>query len=90
MRNAGADRVSGAEGGGPVRAAEHRVRRRRRINEIVQGERGVTAGNALRLGKLFGMQAKFWMNPQSHYDLEVAKDAIAGKPDNEVEVLKAP
>ena len=29
------------------------------------------------------------MNLQSHYDLEVAKDAIAGKLENEVEVLKA-
>jgi addiction module HigA family antidote len=61
----------------------------RRINEIVQGKRGVTADTALRLGKFFGMEAQFWMNLQSHYDLEVAKDAIAGKLDNEVEVLKA-
>jgi addiction module HigA family antidote len=61
----------------------------RRINEIVQGKRGITADTALRLGKFFGMEAQFWMNLQSHYDLEVAKDAIAGKLDHEVEVLKA-
>ena len=61
----------------------------RRINEIVQGKRAITADTALRLGKLFGMEAQFWMNMQSHYDLEVAKDAIAGKLDREVEVLKA-
>lgn len=61
----------------------------RRINEIVQGKRGITADTALRLGKFFGMEAEFWMNLQSHYDLEVAKDAIAGKLDREVEVLKA-
>jgi len=61
----------------------------RRINEIVQGERGITADTALRLGKFFAMEAQFWMNLQSHYDLEVAKDAIAGKLDNEVEVLNA-
>jgi addiction module HigA family antidote len=61
----------------------------RRINEIVQGKRGITADTALRLGKFFGTEAQFWMNLQSHYDLEVAKDAIAGKLDNEVEVLKA-
>ena len=61
----------------------------RRINEIVQGKRGITADTALRLGKFFGMEAQFWMNLQSHYDLEVAKDTIAGKLDNEVEVLKA-
>ena len=61
----------------------------RRINEIVQGKRAITADTALRLGKFFGMEAQFWMNLQSHYDLEVAKDAIAGKLDREVEVLRA-
>ena len=60
----------------------------RRINEIVQGKRGITADTALRLGKFFGMEAQFWMNLQSHYDLEIAKDAIADKLDREVEVLK--
>jgi antitoxin HigA-1 len=61
----------------------------RRINEIVQGKRGITADTALRLGKFFRMEAQFWMNLQSHYDLEVARDAIAGKLDNEIEVLKS-
>ena len=61
----------------------------RRINEIVQGKRSITADTALRLGKFFGMEAQFWMNLQSHYDLEVARDAIAGKLDREVVVLKA-
>ena len=53
----------------------------RRIREIVNGKRGVTAGTALRLGKFFGMEAQYWMNLQLHYDLEVAKEAIAGKLD---------
>ncbi len=35
------------------------------------------------------MEAQFWMNLQSHNDLVVAKDAIAGKLESEVEVLKA-
>ena len=61
----------------------------RRINEIVQGKRSITADTALRLGKFFSMDAQFWMNLQSHYDLEIAKDAIAGKLDREVEVLKS-
>src|ERR1043166_5631723 len=61
----------------------------RRINEIVQGKRGITADTALRLGKFFSMEAQFWMNLQSHYDLEVARDAIAGKLDHEVEVMNA-
>jgi addiction module HigA family antidote len=61
----------------------------RRINEIVQGKRGITADTALRLGKFFAMEAQFWMNLQSHYDLEVAKDAMSEKLDREVQVLKA-
>jgi len=61
----------------------------RLINEIVQGKRSITADTALRLGKFFGMEPQFWMNLQSHYDLEVARDAMAGKLDREVEVLKA-
>ncbi len=50
--------------------------------------RSITADTALRLGKFFGMEAQFWMNLRSHYDLEGAKDAIAGKLDREVELLK--
>lgn len=65
------------------------VRSARRINEIVQGKRSITADTALRLGKFFSMEPQFWMNLQSHYDLEIAKDAIAGKLDREVEVLKS-
>ena len=53
----------------------------RRINEIVHGKRGITADTALRLGKFFGMEAQFWMNLQSHYDQEVAKEVIAEKLD---------
>ncbi len=61
----------------------------RRINEIVQGKRGITADTALRLAKFFAMEAQFWMNLQLHYDLEVAKESMAGKLEREVEVLKA-
>ena len=61
----------------------------RRVNEIVLGKRGITADTALRLGKFFGMEAQFWMNLQSHYDLEVAKDAMAGRLEREVEALQA-
>ena len=60
----------------------------RRINEIVHGKRSITADTALRLGRFFGMESQFWMNLQSHYDLEIAKDAIAGRLNREVEVLK--
>jgi antitoxin HigA-1 len=42
----------------------------RRINEIVKGERAITADTALRLGRYFKMSAQFWLNLQSHYELE--------------------
>ncbi len=45
----------------------------RRINQIVHGKRAITADTALRLGIFFGMEEAFWLNLQSHYDLEVAR-----------------
>ncbi|WP_257158776.1 HigA family addiction module antitoxin [Corynebacterium cystitidis] len=53
----------------------------RRINEIVHGKRRITADTALRLGRYFGMTAQFWINLQSHYDLEVEGEAIADQLD---------
>ncbi len=49
----------------------------RRINEIVHGKRGVTADTALRLAKYFGTSAQFWLNLQTHYDLDLAEDRTA-------------
>lgn len=40
-----------------------------RINEIVNGKRGVTPSTALRLAKFFGMTPNFWMNLQLRWDL---------------------
>lgn len=48
----------------------------RRINEIVQGKRAITADTALRLARFFGTSAEVWMNLQALYDLETAKDAL--------------
>ncbi len=45
-----------------------------RISEIVNERRGITADTALRLGRYFRMTPEFWMNLQSHYDLESARD----------------
>ncbi len=49
-----------------------------RINEIVRGRRGITAGTALRLAKYFGTDARSWMNLQTHYELALAETAAAG------------
>jgi addiction module HigA family antidote len=51
----------------------------RRINEIVHGTRAITADTALRMGLAFGMEAQFWLNLQSRYDLEKASDALSDK-----------
>ena len=58
----------------------------RRINEIVHGKRGVTADTALRLGRFFGMEAQFWMNLQTRYDLETTREALADRLEQEVRV----
>ena len=42
----------------------------RRINEIVKGQRAITADTALRLGRYFRMAPEFWLNLQTHHDLE--------------------
>jgi len=41
-----------------------------RISEIIHGKRSITADTAIRLGRYFQMEAKFWMNLQASYDLE--------------------
>lgn len=59
----------------------------RRINEIVHGQRAITADTALRLARYFGTSERFWMNLQSRYDLEVQKDNLRGRLSKEVVVL---
>lgn len=46
-----------------------------RINEIVRGRRGITAGTALRLARYFNTDAQSWMNLQSQYELALAARA---------------
>ena len=52
-----------------------------RVNELVNGKRGVTPGTALRLAKYFGNTPAFWMNLQLRWDLYHAQQ-------NEAEVLR--
>jgi antitoxin HigA-1 len=49
-----------------------------RITQILSGTRSITGDTALRLGHFFGMNAQFWLNLQSNYDLRSAQ-AKAGK-----------
>lgn len=45
-----------------------------RVSAIVAGSRSITGETALRLARYFGTTAEYWINMQSHYDLEVARD----------------
>src|SRR5512136_2192086 len=56
-----------------------------RVNEIVNGRRGITASTALRLAKFFGGSADFWLNVQLRWDLYFARQAET----NELEAIKS-
>jgi addiction module HigA family antidote len=45
-----------------------------RLYQLLAGKRNVTADTALRLSQYFGMSADFWMNLQSAYELDLARE----------------
>jgi addiction module HigA family antidote len=59
-----------------------------RLNEIVRGNRGITADTALRLARFFGTSAEFWLNLQSLYDLRMAELKAGRKIARDVKPLK--
>ncbi len=78
---------------GPLEISQYRLAKdvsvpARRINEIVQGKRGISADTALRLARYFGTSERFWINLQSHYDLELQKDKLGPRLKKEVTELK--
>lgn len=60
-----------------------------RINDLAHGRRAMTADTALRLARFFAMEARFWMNLQTRYDLERTADALADRLDREVRPFAA-
>ena len=48
----------------------------KRISEIIHGKRAISVDTALRFSKLFGNSAEFWLNIQSHYDLEQKRHSL--------------
>ena len=56
-----------------------------RIAEIVHERRGITPDTALRLGRYFNTSARFWLNAQGAYDLEVAQDELQITVEREVQ-----
>lgn len=59
----------------------------RRINEIIHGQRSITADTALRLARYFGTSERFWLNLQSRYDLELHKMELGDRLEKEVKIL---
>ena len=55
----------------------------------MKGQRAITADTALRLGRYFGMSPEFWLNLQTHYDLEQEQERLADRLDKEVKALAA-
>lgn len=47
-----------------------------RVTEIVHERRGITSDTALRLGRYFNTSARFWLNAQAAYDLELAEEEL--------------
>ncbi len=45
-----------------------------RLYQLLAGKRSITADTALRLGRYFGMSADFWMNLQTAYELDLARE----------------
>jgi addiction module HigA family antidote len=65
----------------PLAASQHQLAKAvdvpaSRINEIVHGQRRISADTALRLARYFGTSERFWINLQARYDLEVGKDRL--------------
>lgn len=61
----------------------------RRVNEIVRGQRAISADTALRLARYFGTSERFWLNLQVRYDLEREKDRLGDRLRREVKALAA-
>lgn len=59
----------------------------RRINEIVRGQRAITANTALRLARFFGTSERFWLNLQTRHDLEVEKERLGTQLEREVNIF---
>jgi addiction module HigA family antidote len=50
-----------------------------RVNELIHGKRGITPDTALRLERLLGMEAQFWLNLQLAWDLYHVKHSSAAR-----------
>jgi addiction module HigA family antidote len=56
-----------------------------RVYDLVRGKRGISADTALGLARFFGTSARFWMNLQTHYDLEIEEDRVGDSLEKEIQ-----
>lgn len=59
------------------------------VRGVLSGDCAISGEVALRLARFFGTSPEFWMNLQSLYDLESARDALAGRVEAEIQPLSA-
>jgi antitoxin HigA-1 len=59
-----------------------------RINYVINGKRPVNAELALRLGRYFGQEARYWINLQSRYDMDITEDEMSDQVAREVHPLR--
>lgn len=57
-------------------------------NEIVHGNRAITADTAFRLARYFGTTARFWLNLKARFDLEEQRDRLGRRLEQEVVILE--
>lgn len=55
-----------------------------RITDILNEKRAVSVETAMRLGRYFGQNPRFWLNLQTIHDLKLAEDAVGATIDSEV------
>jgi antitoxin HigA-1 len=55
-----------------------------RASDLVNGKRAITAETALRLARFFGTSPEYWLNLQTKYDLDIARQRMAGAVEREV------
>jgi addiction module HigA family antidote len=60
-----------------------------RLSQIVQGKRGITADTSLRLARYFGFTPEYWLNLQTHYDLEIIRRESIRRIEREIKPREA-
>jgi addiction module HigA family antidote len=77
-----------AKGISRYRVAKAMGVQQRMVDEICASTRAISAATALRLERVFGMEAQVWLNLQARYDLEIAGRDMKKKIDREARPLE--